>query len=192
MYLMIDFETLGSAADTVCVSVGLVAFNKTGVIGKPKLIKFDLHDQIKRGRSITAGTVEWWMRQSDQARAVFQPADDKLLITDFFKSFESFVDQALAKVGEGRDQLKPVGNGANFDVSILEHLYRSAHPQHEHAIPWRFWNVFCFRTFNTLVDCKRLVARPHGTHHTADEDALYQANCMIAYWKKQAARKAAK
>ncbi len=183
MYLMLDFETLGSAADTALVSLGAVAFNREGVL-EQKLFLFDLEDQVKHGRTYTAATIQWWMRQSDKAREVFKPSDKGLTIAAFFSEFETMIDLALKKAGESRSELKPVGNGANFDISILEDLYRKSHPGREHALPWKFWNVWCFRTFNHLTKCKDLIARPHGTAHSALDDALYQTDCMFAVWNK--------
>lgn len=190
MYLMLDFETLGSAGDTIAVSLGAVAFNREGIIGK-KLFVFDLHDQIRLGRTFTASTLEWWMRpERAPARKVFyDPSEPKLKVEQFFPVFEEFVDACLKKAGDKRDGLRPVGNGANFDITILENFYRCCHPNHEHAIPWKFWNVWCFRTLEHVFGLKKLVPRPHGTYHTADEDALYQANCMIALLNKRAGDK---
>lgn len=187
---MLDFETLGSAGDTIAVSLGAVAFNADGVLGK-KLFVFDLHDQISLKRTFTASTLQWWMRpERAEARKVFyESKEPRLKIEQFFPLFEKFVDESLAKVGEKRDGLRPVGNGANFDVTILENLYRCCHPKHEEAIIWKFWNVWCFRTLEHVFGLKKLVARPHGTYHTTDEDALYQANCMIALLNKKKTKK---
>jgi hypothetical protein len=191
MHLMLDFETLGSAADTIVVSLGAVAFNKGGIVNK-KLFHFDLEEQARLGRSFTGDTLAWWMRQSQEARAVFNSKETKLPLELFFLEFENFVDDALTRVGEKRDELKPWGKGANFDISILESLYREKHTKFAAGIPWKFWNVWCFRTFAALTGCEKLHARPHGTHHNALEDAEYQARCVLAHWAKVAARKTKK
>ncbi len=183
---MLDFETLGTGTDTIVVSLGAVGFNKNGII-KEKLFLFDTHDQSLKGRTFTASTLQWWMRQKDEARAVFDPEKNpgkRLTLEEFFTEFYAFNLSALKEVDEGYDQLKPWGNGANFDLSILEDMYRRHHPNRDQGIPWKFWNVFCFRTFNALTDAKRYLARPHGTHHSALEDARYQAQVVMAYWRK--------
>lgn len=189
--LMLDFETLGSGADTIVVSLGAVGFNKNGIVGEA-LFEYDLLDQQKAGRTFTASTLQWWMEQKDQARAVFKQNDRKLTLEKFFENFERAVSNWAAKVGENWDEVKPWGNGANFDVSILEDIYRRHHSRRDQGIPWKFWNVCCFRTFNMLTDCKRYAARPHGTHHSALDDARYQANCVLAYWKAKQLKKEGK
>lgn len=181
---MLDFETLGNGSDTMVISLGAVGFNKSGIIGEA-LFEFDLLSQQKAGRSFTASTLQWWMERSDQARAVFKQNDKKIPIENFFREFEGNVLEWLRACKEDWDELKPWGNGANFDISILEDIYRRHHEKRDQGIPWKYWNVICFRTFTLLTDCKHLAARPHGTHHSALDDARYQAKCVLAYWKKK-------
>lgn len=188
---MIDFETLGSGSDTMVLSVGCVAFNKTGIVSS-KLFEFDLLSQQIAGRSFTASTLQWWMGQKDEAKVVWKQNENKIYVGEFFALFETFCEEALSKVGEKWDEVKPWGNGANFDISILEDMYRRHHAKRDQGIPWKFWNVFCFRTFNHLTGCKKLLARPHGTYHTALADAEYQTNCVLAYWKAQELKRAKK
>lgn len=185
MHLMLDFETLGNQFDTVVVSLGAVAFNKNKIIGE-KLWEFDFHEQLKAGRSVTAATISWWMKQDDLARKVFEDNDFKLKLPQFFKEFEELIDQCLKVLGERRDELKPWGNGANFDPVIIEDLYRRHHPKAELGIPWKFWNVWCFRTFNNLTGCKNLVPKrqTHGIKHNALDDAKFQVACVQAAWNR--------
>lgn len=191
MHLMIDFETLGTGADSIVVSMGAVGFNKAGIICE-KLFEFDLLDQQILGRSFTASTLKWFMKQSDQARAVFNSENKKLKIAEFFGEFERFCLDGLQSQNERFDELKPWGNGANFDISILEDMYRRHHTLRDEGIPWKFWNVTCFRTFNLLTKCKDMHKRPQGTHHSALDDARYQANCVLAFYKVQQIKKAQK
>lgn len=185
MYLMLDFETLGNAPDTIAVSLGAVAFNKEGIVHE-KLWIFDATEQIRKGRSFTASTLDWWMHPSRaEARRVFyEPQVPKVTLSEFIAEFEAFVDEALFEVNETRDSLKPMGNGANFDVSLIEDLYRT-HFGSDPVLPWKFWNVVCFRTMEYFFKVKSLVARPHGTYHSALDDARYQANCVIALLNKK-------
>lgn len=186
MNLMLDFETLGTDFDTICLSLGAVAFNRDGIIAE-KLFDFDLKDQVGNKRTFSAETLQWWMRQSDEARKVFLPGEDKLSIAEFSHSFGTFIDGALFEVDEERDELKCWGNGANFDVVLAENLIKAAGDD----IPWKFWNVWCFRTFDKLTDCKRLFGKPnkHGTHHNALDDARYQTNAVLNYYKVQDEKK---
>lgn len=187
MHLMIDLESLGNDPETVIVSFGAVAFNKDGIIAKG-LWELDIQEQINAGRTVTADTMAWWMRQKEEARSVFNSKNPKLSMIDFVTGFEGFIDTALHEVGEKRDELKPWGNGANFDISVTEDFIRRVHPKGRAGVPWSFWNVWCFRTFNHLTKCKELVQR-QGVHHDALDDAVFQAQCVMKFWDKQAAKK---
>lgn len=190
MHAMIDLETLGNDYSTAVVSVGVVCFNKTGIVAE-KLFVLDFVEQIKLGRTVTGSTLQWWMAQEDGARAVFKddPKTPKLSVAQFLAELDKFFDATLKEAGEKRDELKPWGNGANFDIPIIEDFYRRHHAKHEFAIPWKFWNVWCFRTFNSLTKCKDKFKR-EGIHHNALDDARYQANCVLNYWKSKTATKA--
>lgn len=181
--LMIDIETIGTAANTVVLSVGCCVFNKDGVHSKIEWT-LDMEEQIKLGRKFDQDTLFFWMKQKDAAKQAFDPKLPKTSLKDFFILFEKYIDDELAKLKEKRDELRPWGNGANFDITIVEDLYRNQGPGKD-AIPWKFWNIFCFRTFNHLTKAKDLVPR-NGIYHNAADDAEFQALCVIAFWKKQA------
>lgn len=186
MHLMIDIETIGTAASTVVLSVGVCSFNKEGVHAK-KEWTLDMQEQIKLGRTFDQDTLFWWMKQKDEAKKAFDPKLPKIALKEFFAEFEAFIDEELAKQKEKRDELKPWGNCSMFDLTIIEDLYRNQGAGKD-AIPWKFWNVFSYRTFNHLTKAKDLVKR-EGIYHNAADDAEYQAKCVIAFWKKQASKK---
>lgn len=191
MMVMLDFETLGTEPNSIVISLGAVMFNRSGILGE-RLFEFNLDDQIKNGRKFSSSTLTWFMNQSDSARSVFKDHDFKITIGEFFKQFEEFLQENLKKENETLKDLKPWSNGANFDVAIIEDMYRKHHLEGEKAIPWKFWNVVCFRTFKMLTKCDLLVARPKGSHHNALEDAKHQANCVLAHWKKMDLKREAK
>lgn len=192
--VMYDFETMGQTPDTKVVSLGAVAFNKTGILGE-KYWVFDLDAQ--EGRSEDASTAAWWKRQSEEARAVFNtPKEKQISIEKFLLAHDDWVDGLLFEENETRKELKPWGNGANFDVVILEDCYRWRHPKGKDGIPWAFWNVWCFRTFDKMTDCKSLIPKNKAgvskvVAHNALDDARWQAQTVLAYWAKiEAKRKA--
>lgn len=183
---MIDIETIGTAANTVVLSVGVCAFNKDGILEKIEWT-LDMEEQIKLGRTFDQDTLWFWMKQSTEAKKAFDPKIPKINLATFFVEFEKFLDRNLEKVKEKRDELKPWGNAASFDITIIEDLYRNQGAGKD-AIPWKFWNQFCFRTFNHLTKAKDLVKR-EGVFHNAADDAEFQAKCVLAFWKKQASKK---
>lgn len=201
MHAMFDFETMGQDPDTKVVSLGGVAFNREGVIGR-KYWVFDWENQPDRTED--PDTAAWWARQKPEAREVFNtPKANRILLPDFVADLDAWLDSCAIDAGEVRDpktgklkELKPWGNGANFDIVILEDIIRQVHPKAKNGIPWAFWNVWCYRTFSAMTGCRDLIARNQlnttVVKHNALADAEWQAMTVMEFWKLQDKRKAAK
>lgn len=177
MHLMTDFETLGTDPDSVVISLGVAAFNRSGILDKI-MFEFEFDKQEAMGRTIDPDTLAWWKNQSEDAQKQLIVSDFAIDFPEFFRLFEEFIDKNLAKLGEDRKQLKIWGKGADFDVVILTDIYRRHHPQGKRALPWKFWGVKCYRMFESMTDCGKLATRL-GTHHNALDDAIFQAECVI-------------
>lgn len=184
MHLMIDFETLGTAPSSACISLGAVAFNNQGIVAE-KHFTLNLKSQLRAGRTIDADTIIWWMQQEGAAKKQFLESRGGLSVAQFLIELEAFIDGSLAKVSEKRDELKPWGNGANFDISILEDFFRRHHENGNDAIPWKFWNVWCYRTTSHLYGTKDALPRRQGTYHNALDDARHQVNSWFAALKNR-------
>lgn len=171
--IMIDLETLDSVASAVIVSIGLVAFDKTG-IKETLYLTPSIQEQLSLGRTVKEDTLLWWMGQDDTARAVFQ--EPRISFEGTMKGVKFFIDSY--------PNCMVWGNGANFDPVILENALHSA----KFAIPWKYWNVRCLRTFCDENEF-RLPKKVSGTKHNALDDAKHQAEFMIKVWdKKELAR----
>ena len=173
--LSIDLETLDTVPSTKIVSIGAALFDiETGEVGETVYLPCSLHDQ--NSRTMSASTIMWWMSQSDQARAVFNDSDLDLL-REQLKMFR-------ASIGDWT-QIKVWGNGATFDISILEDAYTRNAERSD--IPWAFWNVRDMRTIVALA--KQLNGFNHrsivreGTHHNAVDDAVHQAKVISAAYQ---------
>ena len=71
------------------------------------------------------------------------------------------------------------GNGANFDVSILQSAYENVNL----PTPWGFRDVRCLRTIRALSGAC-YIARPEiGVAHNALDDARAQAMWLIDAWQ---------
>lgn len=169
--LMIDFETLGQNPDTTVISLGACFFDEaTQEIGPTFYMAFDIDEQIKRGRSITGSTLQWWMNQSGAAKKVFnekaKPAKDVL---------ELFSKWVLGQTTISK--VKPWGNGSTFDISIIEDLFR----MYDVKCPWLYYNVYDLRTFRRYIANNAKVDKSSGIDHNALDDAKAQATFVIEH-----------
>lgn len=180
--LSIDIETLGKKFNAPVMSIGACAFNRdTGKLGKTMHLTIDFHSAIKSGVP-DGDTIGWWMNQTDAARKLFD-------LSDSAQQARVPLSTALhALINFCRDELeatfRPWGNGATFDITILEHAYEVG------AIglspPWRYTSI---RDMRTIVDAAEVIAgfnrksiKRIGVHHNAMDDAIYQANVISAAW----------
>ena len=178
--LMLDFETLGNKPNCVALSLGAVLFNEIEIIEKQSWI-FNLDDQIARGRKIDGSTLLWWQDKSPEARAIFAKCADGLPLSQFTDAFSFFINRAREKVGPF--EVEVWGNGATFDVSIIESIYN----QLGRPLPWKYYNVRCYRTIKALFGIEKNIPRT-GVHHEALADAEYQAMCLME-WLRTLKRK---
>lgn len=166
--VMVDLETLDTAATAAIVSIGAVFFDpKTGDMGDTFYRAIDVSSVLGHGFSVSGDTLKWWLQQSDEARQVFASGNEIGTVLDEFAGF-------LESQGK-TDDVKVWGNGAAFDNTILANAYSAT----KRATPWRFWNDRCYRTVKALNSAVPFTRE--GTHHNALDDAISQARhlCQI-------------
>jgi len=171
--LMIDLETLGTRVNAPIVAVGACFFDiNTGKIGKTFDAAMDLAEALRYGRA-DGDTIKWWLGQSDEARQKVARGR-----SDPQKVYAAFMDFVRA----GGDGIRPWGNGASFDISMLEY---SLGRVIEKAPPWKFWDIRDCRTIKHLADAKglRFNGERKGVHHSALDDAVFQAEWVSFYWQ---------
>lgn len=187
-HLMIDLETYGQKPGCVILSLGACLFDPFAhIVGQPQIgpsfyVVFDRNEQMKQGnrfaRDVNADTVEWWSKQSEEAKKVF---DEKQTPVD--KAFDEF-QEFLLQFGVEPKDLQVWGNGADFDNVLLDDLYSWADTR---IRPWGTYNNRCFRTLKTLhrkfYDAA-VVALPRTGAHNAQADAEWQAKIAVRIIRK--------
>lgn len=166
---MIDAETLGTAADSVLMSIGAVRFDlDSGEIddaGFYRSISIDSNRDY--GRRIQEDTLQWWFKQSAAAQAVF--TEPKVTLSDALCELSDWLG--------GEDNPRFMWSmGADFDLPMIAHAYH----QIVVDVPWKFWNSRCARTYKNLPQAKNVSVPRLGTHHNALADAIYQAQLVQA------------
>jgi len=165
---MVDLETADNVPTAAVVAIGAVVF-----AGPNRGVTFyaavDLQSCLSAGLTMSAGTMDWWGRQSAEARAVFDDPQ-RLGILEALQALHRFVSPL--------SEPKVWGNGASFDNAILSNAYRACGV----PLPWKFWNDRCFRTFKGEHGH---IARPgefKGVKHDAVDDARQQARYLQAIY----------
>ncbi|MED8921242.1 3'-5' exoribonuclease [Escherichia coli] len=177
-HLMIDLETMGTNTNAPIVVIGAVFFDpQTGEIGPVFYIVISLADAMNTGAVPDGGTIEWWLRQSSEARAAI--LTDQVKLKDALSRFREFIN------GYSDEKFVQVwGNGATFDNAIL----RTSYERLDIPCPWRYYNDRDVRTIvelgKTIDFDARTVIPFEGVRHNALDDARHQAKYVTATIQK--------
>ena len=177
-HLMIDLETMGTNTNAPIVVIGAVFFDpQTGEIGPVFYIVISLTDAMNTGAVPDGGTIEWWLKQSSEARAAI--LTDQVKLRDALSRFREFINEY-----SDEKFVQVWGNGATFDNAIL----RTSYERLDIPCPWRYYNDRDVRTIvelgKTIDFDARTVIPFEGVRHNALDDARHQAKYVTATIQK--------
>ncbi|HAV9127668.1 TPA: exonuclease [Escherichia coli] len=177
-HLMIDLETMGTNTNAPIVVIGAVFFApQTGEIGPVFYIVISLTDAMNTGAVPDGGTIEWWLKQSSEARAAI--LTDQVKLKDALSRFREFINEY-----SDEKFVQVWGNGATFDNAIL----RTSYERLDIPCPWRYHNDRDVRTIvelgKTIDFDARTVIPFEGVRHNALDDARHQAKYVTATIQK--------
>lgn len=182
--IMCDIETLGTKPGSAILSIGATTFS----LGAPMydylpfgIAPWDFHRRISlascldhRGLTVDASTIEFWMTQSDAARAaVFA---DAVPLDRALGEFAMWWNEATRQApGRPQPPVRLWAHGASFDPVLLECAFRAC----GRNVPWPYQRVRDTRTLFDLAgerDPTFAEAVPRqGETHDALSDARWQA-----------------
>lgn len=177
--IMLDIECMGKGSKAPITSLGAVVFNpNTGELGNEFEVVVNLNSSAYYGE-MDASTVVWWLQQSDEARAIYAKDTPKSTLKDALTQFNEW----LSAQGDAND-LYLWGNGKEFDNVIVRNAFDACRikPNFSH------WNDSDVRTIVKMgrdilnIDPKTTLER-EGTHHSALDDAKFQARYVSKIWQ---------
>jgi hypothetical protein len=171
-HLMLDLETMGNRAGCAIVSIGAVEFNlETGKLGREFYERVYLQSCLDAGLFVQGGTIYWWLGQSEAARKqICMPSENLSNVLEKFKSFTACLGDFCLW-----------GNGARFDIGILEAAYHAI--GRGEVLPWKFRNE---RDVRTLVAFAPSIKENYpftGVEHNPIDDCKHQIAYSHAIWR---------
>jgi len=166
-HVMIDLETMGLLPGSAIVSIGAVVFDpRLNRVSNKNTFYMEL-DWESQERHQDPNTLHWWGSRAPIAKAALNGLEG--------------LPEALTALSNWlpRDA-KVWGNGATFDISMLEDAYR----QQRLDIPWKFWNIRDCRTIKDMYESTRggFNKKSGGNLHHALDDAIFQAQYICFMW----------
>ncbi|HCU0795783.1 TPA: 3'-5' exoribonuclease [Citrobacter braakii] len=180
-HLMVDMETMGNSPDAPIVSIGAVFFEpSTGNTGAEFYQVVSLESSMSFGMKPDASTIQWWLKQSSEARSAIL-VDEAMGLREVLELLADFIAENAAN---GSHTVQLWGNGCSFDNVILRRAY--ALTDTPFAVP--FWND---RDVRTMVELGKSVGiNPRydipfeGDMHNALSDARHQVKYVSAIWQR--------
>lgn len=180
-HLMVDMETMGNSPDAPIVSIGAVFFDpSTGNTGAEFYQVVSLESSMSFGMKPDASTIQWWLKQSSEARSAIL-VDEAMGLLETLELLADFIAENAAN---GSHTVQLWGNGCSFDNVILRRAY--ALTDTPFTVP--FWND---RDVRTMVELGKSVGiNPRfdipfeGEMHNALSDARHQVKYVSAIWQR--------
>jgi len=174
----IDLETLSLKQSTCPIlSLGAVSYSFEEGITAEFHEFFNVDEQFKLGRLPQWKTIQWWLKQSDDARTPMSgERKDTLTVDEMTDEFYEWWDEEVGTPAQHWAEdfdyklgARAISNGSNFDIAILESLFDE--------VPWHFRNTRCYRS---MIDWFPAPVQPRQTiKHDALQDAIYQAKVHL-------------
>ncbi|WP_454730540.1 3'-5' exoribonuclease domain-containing protein [Citrobacter freundii] len=180
-HLMVDMETMGNSPDAPIVSIGAVFFDpSTGNTGAEFYRVVNLESSMSFGMKPDASTIQWWLKQSSEARSAIL-VDEAMGLRESLELLANFIAENAAN---GSHTVQLWGNGCSFDNVILRRAY--ALTETPFAVPFRN-----DRDVRTMVELGKSVGiNPRydipfeGDMHNALSDARHQVKYVSAIWQR--------
>lgn len=175
-----DLETYGLTTDAIILQIAVAFVDRNGEIHSFST-PCSLDSQPNRRED--KETVAWWNKQKQEVR-------DQVITPALHPDCPSLRDALIALTGWICSEAKgaplwPWGNGASFDIGMLNHAYA----QEGLKPPWNYRHERDQRTLEALaaiagIDLRWQADERTGSHHEAESDAIYQARRIHRIWNE--------
>lgn len=162
-HLSVDLETLGTEPGAVITQIGVSAFAADHTLRVTLNFRIDPQSALDHGLHVSWSTISWWLQQAEKPRVDMAKQEGMALAVALIE-LRRFVHSNCT------EDVKVWGNGAGFDITLLEAAYRMCGLGKK--IPWAFRNVRDMRTLMALVPSSLRVSP------TVEHDAMYDADAQ--------------
>ena len=168
--LMIDIETMGTAADSALVQIGAVFFNiPRRALGPTFLQTIHLATAVRDGGKIDPGTVLWWLGQGDAARKGIRFGGRDIRVV--LQEFSDWIKETCR-----HEDVRVWGNSPTMDCTIPRTAYERAGME----VPWYWSHERDFRTVRNMNPKVEYNTDDKGDDaHNALVDAVFQAKHLF-------------
>ncbi len=171
VHLTFDCESVGTSSDAVILGVAFVAYNlvENANTSLPELQKhqsffrkLNVEEQVKaHHRKIESSTLDWWMKQSAEARKILKPSAEDVDLQTFFADLKKWLGTMSFSSSYGT-----VWTRGGIDMLWLDSLAKNIGLQELGQRPMRWYLV---RDIRTAVDVLGASSKFNGMPDAYDE-----------------------
>lgn len=173
--IMIDIETLDTENTAVIASIGAVVFDFNAVVYEEFYKRVDVVSCTEKGMTISAETVEWWMKQTVEARKEIFVTTPRDPIQKALEDLKSFLSKWTNK------ETTIWAKSPSFDLAILRNAYKRLNLE----FPIPFWMERDVRTLVNIFPYERADKVEVASHHALDDARIQVRACCTAYKRLQ-------
>lgn len=170
--MMIDIETLGLDQGAIILSCGAAICDLEApnyALQHTDYARFNFEYEQKNN-TIDIETMKWWMKQSEEARHVFD--EEPVTIARFWS--------VLRGIAISHNVETFWSKGSDFDLKLLSYYFK----ENGYSSLWTYKQVRCFRTLEALYPMAELVPDKAAIiKHNALHDAEYQLQHLYNIWQ---------
>jgi len=166
---MIDIETLDTADTAVVFQIGLVIFEGSEIL-ENHFWNLDVQEQLDRGRTVSASTVQFWLNPRISAVAYHALGPEGAAVAT--NKVLALLHQLLR-----HREVKQVWAKGSFDFNLLENLWAMYLNVEDIdvPVPWKFYQCRDLRTL--MKECG--VKKQDVVSHNALSDCQEQLTLLI-------------
>lgn len=173
LHVMLDIETLSTDINTSIINIGAASFNvNTGNIYNTIGLPIHPFNWNKDGRTFDGDTLMFWLKQgySHFKDYKYLSPHEHTLKKALLDLKEFFIHQTIHG-----SIVNVWGNGATFDISILENAYK----YYGIECPWNFREVRDLRTIVWLNPSVKENMKFEGVKHDPIDDCKHQIKYLV-------------
>lgn len=174
-FAVIDLETLGKTENSCILSLGLtiseyeesdITFQE--LLDKGLHVKFDLKEQLARGRATQKSTIQWWYEQSTEAKKILNPSAQDVSLY----SINDILTEFFEKKGINPKKVD-IYDRNSFDINKIQYVYEE---DLDLKIIWDYHATFELSTFCRVLGYDRYAGVrvsdiPGAVYHNALHDS---------------------
>jgi hypothetical protein len=189
---VIDLETLAVGSDAPILSLGLTVSRYDdksqtfqSLVDNGLFLKFNLKEQLDKGRKASTRVVKWWYEQSPEARRVLIPQPE---IEVSLYDLETYINGYFHKIGVSFKKIDLYDRNC-FDISKLQYLFEEDLGK---DVIWNYTSTFDLPTMFRALGFDRYAgirvqdiqgATYHNALHDAAVDHLRLMKVLHHEWE---------